>query len=203
MSELLQVLRKGLVKAARTTGAWIFTGGTNTGESTCRRRKITRLFFNFLSSSRLILLGVTKQVGEALQHEGQQRTGRLVSIGIAPWGIVERNHELLGHNRDIPYVSISSPRFGERPQIEFDGTEKNLSLLFFLFPCHRSTGANLLCSTIVMLTSSLSTMERRGNMVLRSFSGGSWRNLYRIKSCSHVSVPTMMLFFNWVKRALQ
>lgn len=27
-----QILRKGLVKAARTTGAWIFTGGTNTGE---------------------------------------------------------------------------------------------------------------------------------------------------------------------------
>lgn len=55
---------------------------------------------------------MTKQVGEALQHEGQQRTGRLVSIGIGPWGIVERNHELLGHNRDIPYVSISSPRYG-------------------------------------------------------------------------------------------
>lgn len=28
----LQVLRKGLIKAARTTGAWIFTGGTNTGK---------------------------------------------------------------------------------------------------------------------------------------------------------------------------
>lgn len=28
----LQVLRKGLIKAAKTTGAWIFTGGTNTGE---------------------------------------------------------------------------------------------------------------------------------------------------------------------------
>lgn len=43
--------------------------------------------------------------------EGQQRTGRLVSIGIAPWGIVERNHELLGHNRDVPCHSISSPRY--------------------------------------------------------------------------------------------
>lgn len=54
--------------------------------------------------------GVTKQVGDALLQEGQQRSGRLVSIGIAPWGIVERNHELLGHNRDIPCHSISSPR---------------------------------------------------------------------------------------------
>lgn len=57
-----------------------------------------------------ILLGVTKQVGDALLLEGQQRTGRVVSIGIAPWGIVERNHELLGHNREVPCHSISSPR---------------------------------------------------------------------------------------------
>ncbi|XP_059613216.1 transient receptor potential cation channel trpm isoform X3 [Phlebotomus argentipes] len=82
--KLKKEIRKGLLKAARTTGAWIFTGGTNTG--------------------------VTKQVGDALMLEGQQRTGRVVSIGIAPWGIVERNHELLGHNRDVPCHSISSPR---------------------------------------------------------------------------------------------
>ncbi|KAL7047046.1 hypothetical protein ACKWTF_002774 [Chironomus riparius] len=82
--KLKKILRKGLIKAARTTGAWIFTGGTNTG--------------------------VTKQVGDALMAEGQQRSGRVVSIGIAPWGIVERNHELLGHNRDVPCHSISSPR---------------------------------------------------------------------------------------------
>lgn len=58
-----------------------------------------------------IYAGVTKQVGDALLLEGQQRTGRVVSIGIAPWGIVERNHELLGHNRDVPCHSISSPRW--------------------------------------------------------------------------------------------
>lgn len=28
---LKKVLRKGLLRAAKTTGAWIFTGGTNTG----------------------------------------------------------------------------------------------------------------------------------------------------------------------------
>lgn len=50
-------------------------------------------------------------MGDALLLEGQQRTGRVVSIGIAPWGIVERNHELLGHNRDVPCHSISSPRY--------------------------------------------------------------------------------------------
>ncbi|XP_049813711.1 transient receptor potential cation channel trpm [Schistocerca nitens] len=82
--KLKKVLRKGLLKAAKTTGAWIFTGGTNTG--------------------------VTRQVGDALLLERSQRSGRVISIGIAPWGIVENNHELIGHNRDVPYHSISSPR---------------------------------------------------------------------------------------------
>ncbi|XP_044737220.1 transient receptor potential cation channel trpm isoform X2 [Chrysoperla carnea] len=82
--KLKKVLRKGLLKAAKTTGAWIFTGGTNTG--------------------------VTRQVGDALLLERSQRSGRVISIGIAPWGIVENNHELVGHNRDVPYHSISSPR---------------------------------------------------------------------------------------------
>jgi hypothetical protein len=34
----------------------------------------------------------------------------VVSIGIAPWGIIERNHELLGHNREVSCHSISTPR---------------------------------------------------------------------------------------------
>lgn len=55
--------------------------------------------------------GVTRQVGDALLLERSQRSSRVVSIGIAPWGIVENNHELLGHNRDAPYHSISLPRW--------------------------------------------------------------------------------------------
>ncbi|XP_048483560.1 transient receptor potential cation channel trpm isoform X6 [Plutella xylostella] len=82
--KLKKVLRKGLLKAAKTTGAWIFTGGTNTG--------------------------VTRQVGDALQLERSQRAGRVVSIGIAPWGIVEGAHELLGKGRDVPYHAMASPR---------------------------------------------------------------------------------------------
>lgn len=27
----MKEIRKGLLKAAKTTGAWVFTGGTNTG----------------------------------------------------------------------------------------------------------------------------------------------------------------------------
>jgi len=57
------------------------------------------------------LAGVTRQVGDALLLERSQRSGRVISIGIAPWGIVENNHELCGHNRDVPYHSISSPRY--------------------------------------------------------------------------------------------
>nr|QDR50959.1 Transient receptor potential cation channel, subfamily M [Heliconius melpomene] len=82
--KLKKVLRKGLLKAAKTTGAWIFTGGTNTG--------------------------VTRQVGDALQLERSQRAGRVVSIGIAPWGIVEGASELVGRGRDVPYHAIASPR---------------------------------------------------------------------------------------------
>lgn len=82
--KLKKVLRKGLLKAAKTTGAWIFTGGTNTG--------------------------VTRQVGDALLLERSQRSG-VVSLGIAPWGIVENNYELIGLNRDVPFHSISSPRY--------------------------------------------------------------------------------------------
>ncbi|XP_045501553.1 transient receptor potential cation channel trpm isoform X6 [Colias croceus] len=82
--KLKKVLRKGLLKAAKTTGAWIFTGGTNTG--------------------------VTRQVGDALQLERSQRAGRVVSIGIAPWGIVEGANELIGRGRDVPYHAMASPR---------------------------------------------------------------------------------------------
>lgn len=82
--KLKKILRKGLSKAAKTTGAWIFTGGTNTG--------------------------VTRQVGDALLLERSQRSGRVITLGIAPWGIVENNHDLIGANRDVPYHSISSPR---------------------------------------------------------------------------------------------
>ncbi|XP_049876562.1 transient receptor potential cation channel trpm isoform X9 [Pectinophora gossypiella] len=82
--KLKKVLRKGLLKAAKTTGAWIFTGGTNTG--------------------------VTRQVGDALQLERSQRAGRVVSIGIAPWGIVEGANELIGKGRDVPYHAMASPR---------------------------------------------------------------------------------------------
>lgn len=84
--KLKKVIRKGLLKAAKTTGAWVFTAGTNTG--------------------------VTRHVGEALVTESslRVRSGRLVSVGIAPWGIIERRQDLVGHNKDVPYHPMNSPK---------------------------------------------------------------------------------------------
>ncbi|XP_069947218.1 transient receptor potential cation channel trpm isoform X2 [Cherax quadricarinatus] len=84
--KLKKVIRKGLLKAAKTTGAWVFTAGTNTG--------------------------VTRQVGEALVSESslRVRSGRVVSVGIAPWGVIERRQELIGRNKDVPYHPINSPK---------------------------------------------------------------------------------------------
>ncbi|XP_071516413.1 transient receptor potential cation channel trpm isoform X2 [Panulirus ornatus] len=84
--KLKKVIRKGLLKAAKTTGAWVFTAGTNTG--------------------------VTRHVGEALVSESSPRvrSGRVVSVGIAPWGVVERRQDLIGRNKDVPYHPINSPK---------------------------------------------------------------------------------------------
>ncbi|XP_076047574.1 transient receptor potential cation channel, subfamily M isoform X4 [Oratosquilla oratoria] len=85
-AKLKKVIRKGLLRAAKTTGAWVFTGGTNTG--------------------------VTRHVGEALASESSIRVrgGRVVSVGIAPWGIVERRQDLVSRNKDVPYHPINSPK---------------------------------------------------------------------------------------------
>ena len=50
------------------TGAWIVTGGTNAG--------------------------VMKHVGEAVRDYGLTADGRVICIGIAPWGCVQNREEL-------------------------------------------------------------------------------------------------------------
>lgn len=90
--------------------------------------------------------------------EGQQRSGRVVSIGIAAWGIVEKNHELLGHNRDVPCHSISSPRLVSLI-IKLSFFNK-IDSLFHL-------GVNWLCLIIDMHIFSWSIMEHKENMVQR------------------------------------
>ncbi|CAB4068423.1 TRPM3 [Lepeophtheirus salmonis] len=90
--KLKRTLRKGLLKAAKTSGAWIFTGGTNNG--------------------------VTKHVGDALITEKSPRIkgDRVVSIGIAPWGILENRRELIGRKKEnpvhtMPHSRSDNPRF--------------------------------------------------------------------------------------------
>ncbi|XP_011374673.1 transient receptor potential cation channel subfamily M member 2 [Pteropus vampyrus] len=70
---LKSVFRRGLVKVAQTTGAWIITGGSHTG--------------------------VMKQVGEAVRDSSLSSShdnGDVVTIGIATWGTVH-NREGLVH----------------------------------------------------------------------------------------------------------
>lgn len=88
--KLKQVLRKGLLKAAQTTGAWIITGGTNTG--------------------------VMRHVGEAVRgHTVMSRGAQLKDnaqqvhlIGIATWGIVDHREQLTCNQEVVPYQMTSS-----------------------------------------------------------------------------------------------
>ncbi|KAG7473400.1 hypothetical protein MATL_G00095360 [Megalops atlanticus] len=81
--KLKQVFGKGLIKAAVTTGAWIFTGGVSTG--------------------------VVRHVGDALKDHSSKSRGKVCAIGIAPWGIVENKEDLIGKDVTRPYQMMSNP----------------------------------------------------------------------------------------------
>ncbi|MEE6490342.1 hypothetical protein FKM82_015849 [Ascaphus truei] len=74
---LKNIFRRGLVKAAQTTGAWIITGGSHAG--------------------------VMKQVGEAVRDFSMGSSSKdneierhtIVTIGIATWGIVHNRNSLI------------------------------------------------------------------------------------------------------------
>ncbi|XP_078286102.1 transient receptor potential cation channel subfamily M member 1-like [Rhinoraja longicauda] len=81
--KLKQVFGKGLIKAAMTTGAWIFTAGVSTG--------------------------VIRHVGDALKDHSSKSRGRICAIGFAPWGIIENRMDLIGKDVTRPYQTMSSP----------------------------------------------------------------------------------------------
>ncbi|MBN3301415.1 TRPM1 protein, partial [Amia calva] len=81
--KLKQVFGKGLIKAAMTTGAWIFTSGVSTG--------------------------VIRHVGDALKDHSSKSRGKICAIGIAPWGIVENKEDLIGRDVTRPYQTMSNP----------------------------------------------------------------------------------------------
>ncbi|KAM7132576.1 transient receptor potential cation channel subfamily M member 2 isoform 3-T3 [Molossus nigricans] len=76
---LKSVFRRGLVKVAQTTGAWIITGGSHTG--------------------------VMKQVGEAVRDfslSSSYNEGEVVTIGIATWGTVHNREGLIHPTGGFP-----------------------------------------------------------------------------------------------------
>ncbi|XP_061077314.1 transient receptor potential cation channel subfamily M member 1-like [Conger conger] len=81
--KLKQVFGKGLIKAAVTTGAWIFTCGVSNG--------------------------VVRHVGDALKDHSSKSRGKVCAIGIAPWGIVENKEDLIGRDVTKPYQTMSNP----------------------------------------------------------------------------------------------
>ncbi|XP_039214703.1 transient receptor potential cation channel subfamily M member 7 isoform X2 [Crotalus tigris] len=78
-----QLLGKGLIKAAVTTGAWIITGGVNTG--------------------------VAKHVGDALKEHASQSSRKICTIGRAPWGVIENRNDLVGKDVVAPYQTLLNP----------------------------------------------------------------------------------------------
>ncbi|XP_053568855.1 transient receptor potential cation channel subfamily M member 2 [Bombina bombina] len=76
---LKNIFRRGLVKAAQTTGAWIITGGSHAG--------------------------VMKQVGEAVRDFSMGSSSKendIVTIGIATWGIIHNRDSLLSATGSFP-----------------------------------------------------------------------------------------------------
>uniref|UniRef100_A0A2K6E603 Transient receptor potential cation channel subfamily M member 4 n=1 Tax=Macaca nemestrina TaxID=9545 RepID=A0A2K6E603_MACNE len=81
---LQDLLRRGLVRAAQSTGAWIVTGGLHTG--------------------------IGRHVGVAVRDHQTASTGgtKVVAMGVAPWGVV-RNRDTLTNPKtgiDIPVLLL-------------------------------------------------------------------------------------------------
>ncbi|XP_047702875.1 transient receptor potential cation channel subfamily M member 2 isoform X2 [Prionailurus viverrinus] len=76
---LKSVFRRGLVKVAQTTGAWIITGGSHAG--------------------------VMKQVGEAVRDftlSSSHNEGEVVTVGVATWGTVHNREDLIHPSGGFP-----------------------------------------------------------------------------------------------------
>ncbi|XP_058231170.1 transient receptor potential cation channel subfamily M member 6 isoform X2 [Hemibagrus wyckioides] len=78
-----QVFSKGLIRAAETAGAWIFTDGFNTG--------------------------VSMYVGDALKVYGTHERRKRSVIGITPWGLIENHTDLIGRDVLRHYQTLGNP----------------------------------------------------------------------------------------------
>lgn len=74
------ILRKGLVRAAQSTGSWILTGGLREGVSRC--------------------------VGEAVKDHGDAASAvsqkKVIAIGVTPWGLVHNRQQLVNAQGSFP-----------------------------------------------------------------------------------------------------
>lgn len=68
-NRMKKAFKRGLIKAAATTGAWIITGGTNTG--------------------------VMRLVGEAVAQEFHHYSTKLTVLGIATWGKIALRNQMI------------------------------------------------------------------------------------------------------------
>ncbi|XP_062033152.1 transient receptor potential cation channel subfamily M member 4 isoform X1 [Lepus europaeus] len=75
---LQDLLRRGLVRAAQSTGAWIVTGGLHTG--------------------------IGRHVGVAVRDHQTASTGgsKVVAMGVAPWGVVRNRNTLTNPKGSFP-----------------------------------------------------------------------------------------------------
>uniref|UniRef100_A0A672G4U9 Transient receptor potential cation channel, subfamily M, member 5 n=1 Tax=Salarias fasciatus TaxID=181472 RepID=A0A672G4U9_SALFA len=83
---LRDTLRKGLVKAAQSTGAWILTNG--------------------------LRFGITKHLGQAVRDHSLASTSskvRVVAIGIAPWNMIHNREALLTVDEPAVYKAQDLP----------------------------------------------------------------------------------------------
>ncbi|KAK3514501.1 hypothetical protein QTP70_018664, partial [Hemibagrus guttatus] len=78
-----QAFSKGLIRAAETAGAWIFTDGFNTG--------------------------VSMYVGDAVKVYGTHERRKRSVIGITPWGLIENHTDLLGRDVLRHYQTLGNP----------------------------------------------------------------------------------------------
>lgn len=98
-----QAFSKGLIRAAETAGAWIFTDGLNTGVWVLVCPSYFHLWvdvFGFILCS--LYLGVSMYVGDAVKTYGTHERRKRAVIGITPWGLVENQSCLIG--QDVSFL---------------------------------------------------------------------------------------------------
>uniref|UniRef100_A0A1I8GE43 LSDAT_euk domain-containing protein n=1 Tax=Macrostomum lignano TaxID=282301 RepID=A0A1I8GE43_9PLAT len=80
--KLKKVVLNGILKAAKTTDAWVISTGLDNG--------------------------ISRYVGESISEEIHMKKHRIAAIGIAPWGVIRDREQLIGRNRTCKYFAISS-----------------------------------------------------------------------------------------------